>query len=141
MRIQPLILLVDDESDFLEIASMKLQRSGFETFATTSGHEAISKAEELQPDLVLSDIYMVPGPNGWEVALELHHNPRTRGIKLAFFTTLSDPWMEIPPEAREKLAAELAHIAFLSKIDDVEMLGDRIAHLIENKKNQDDESN
>lgn len=130
MRIQPLILLVDDEDEFLEIASLKLKGKGFETFTTNDGHVALAKAVELLPDLVLSDIYMVPGPNGWEVALELRRNPKTRDIKLAFFTTLRDPWIDIPSEAREKVAAELGHPVFLSKIDDVEILGERVLGLL-----------
>jgi CheY-like chemotaxis protein len=130
MRTQPLILLVDDEDEFLEIASLKLQGKGFETVTTNDGHVALVKAEQLQPDLVLSDIYMVPGPNGWEVALELHRNPKTRGIKLAFFTSLRDPWIEIPTEARKKVAEELGNPVVLSKIDDVEMLGDRVEGLL-----------
>jgi CheY-like chemotaxis protein len=133
MRTQPLVILVDDEDEFLEIASRKLQGSGFETFTTNDGHEAIAKAEELQPDLVLSDVYMVPGPNGWEVALELHRNAKTRSIKVVFFTSLRDPWMEIPREARAAVAAELGEPVFLSKIDDVEALGERINSLINNE--------
>jgi CheY-like chemotaxis protein len=133
MRAQPLVLLIDDEDEFLEIASRKLQGSGFETFATTDAHEAIAKAEELQPDLVLSDIYMVPGPNGWEVALELHRNPKTRDVKFAFFTTLRDPWLELSMEARTAVAAELGHPpVFLSKIDDVKSLGERINTILNN---------
>lgn len=131
MRLQPLIILVDDENDFLEIASLKLQKKGFETVATSDVHVALAKAEELQPDLVLSDIFMVPGPNGWEFALELHRNPKTRDIKLAFFTSLRDPWTEIPVEARDKVAAELGHPVFLSKISDVETLGERVNELLE----------
>jgi CheY-like chemotaxis protein len=131
MRTPPLILLVDDEDEFLEIASLKLRGKGFETVTTNDGHDAIVKAEELQPDLVLSDIYMVPGPNGWELALELKRNPKTREIKLAFFTTLRDPWVEIPQEAREKIVTELGRVVFLSKIDDVDMLDRRIQKLLE----------
>lgn len=125
-----LILLVDDEMEFLEIASLKLKNKGFETVTATDGHIAMAKAEELQPNLILSDIFMVPGPNGWELALELHRNPKTRAIKLAFFSSLSDPWTEIPVEAREKVAAELGHPVFLSKIDDVDRLATRVAEII-----------
>ncbi len=125
-----LILLVDDEEEFLEIASLKLKGKGFETMTTTDGRIALAKAEELQPALVLSDIFMVPGPSGWELALELHRNPKTRAIKLAFFTSLRNPWAEIPVEARDKVAAELGHPVFLSKVDDVERLGERVGSLL-----------
>ena len=130
MRTQPLILLVDDEDEFLEIASLKLQSKGFATVTTNDGRVALAKAEELQPDLVLSDIYMVPGPNGWELALELHRNPKTQKIKLVFFTTLSDPWLDISQEARVKIMAELGNVVFLNKIDDVDVLPQKINHLL-----------
>jgi CheY-like chemotaxis protein len=130
MRTQPLVLLVDDEADFLEIAALKLQHKGFETVATTDGRDAIAKAEALQPDLILSDVYIVPGPNGWELALELHRNPKTREIRLAFFTSLRDPWIEIPLEARDAVSAELGHPVFLSKVDDVVILGERVRSLL-----------
>ena len=130
MRNQPLILLVDDEAEFLEIASMKLQGRGFETVAETDVHAALAKAESLLPDLVLSDVYMEPGPNGWEFALELHRNPKTRAIKLAFFTSLRDPLVEIPPDARAEVSAELGRPIFLSKVDDVEILGEKVSQLI-----------
>jgi CheY-like chemotaxis protein len=126
MRTPPLILLVDDEEEFLEIASLKLRGKGFETFTTNDAHVALAKAEELQPDLILSDIYMVPGPNGWDLALELKRNPKTRDIKLVFFTSLRDPWIEIPTEAREVVVSKLGNPMFLSKIDDVDTLGEKI---------------
>lgn len=125
-RAQPFVILVDDEAEFLEIASLKLHGSGFETFTTTNAREAIAKAEDIQPDLVLSDIYMVPGPSGWDLALELHRNPKTRAIKLAFFTTLRDPWIDVPPEMRQEILTEIGHPVFFSKTDDVEALGSRI---------------
>lgn len=130
MRPHPLVIIVDDENDFLEIASLKLKGSGFETFTTTDGFEAIAKAEELQPDLILSDVYMIPGPNGWELALELHRNPKTRDIKLIFFTSLNDPWTEIPVDARVTVAKELGEPIFLSKVEDVEMLGSKLMTLL-----------
>jgi CheY-like chemotaxis protein len=125
-----LIILVDDEADFLEIATLKLRGKGFETFATTDGQVAVAKAEELQPDLVLSDIYMPPGPNGWEVALALHRNPKTCTIKIAFFTSLSDPWAEVSAGIREEIATKLGIPIFLSKVDDIEVLGEKVKTIL-----------
>jgi CheY-like chemotaxis protein len=130
MRERPLILLIDDEEIFLEIASTKLQEDGFDTLITHAAEEALRRAEELQPDLVLSDIYMPPGPNGWELALQLRHNPKTRDIPIAFFSSLRDPWMEVSQEAREAIRKELAGIQIFSKMDDVDRLGAVILPLI-----------
>ena len=62
------------------------------------------------------ETHFVTTPDGWELALELHQNPKTRDIKIAFFTSLREPWLEIPYEAREKVTNELGGITFLSKI-------------------------
>ena len=94
MRERPLVLLIDDEEIFLEIASVKLQADGLDTVMTQDFEDAIVKAETLMPDFILSDIFMPPGRSGWELALELRKNPKTRAIKFAFFTSLRDPWLE-----------------------------------------------
>lgn len=129
MREEPLVLIVDDEAVFLEIASKKLQADGFATALAEDARDALAKAEALLPDLVLSDIYMPPGPSGWELAIELHRNPKTREIKFAFFTSLRDPWMEFGG-SRARVTAELGNVTFLSKNDDVPLLGDRVRHLL-----------
>jgi CheY-like chemotaxis protein len=136
MRTNPLVLLVDDEEVFLEIASVKLRAEGLETIMTQDFRDALEKAERLLPDLVLSDIYMPPGPSGWELALELRRNPKTREIKIAFFTSLRDPWMELRRERKAAVAAELGKVTFLSKTDDVEVLAERVMDLIGRSVNE-----
>jgi CheY-like chemotaxis protein len=128
-REKPLVLLLDDEEIFLEIAAVKLHASGLETVMANDVRDALAKAESLLPDLVLSDIYMPPGPTGWEFALELRRNPKTRDVKIAFFTSLRDPWIELKTD-RKTIAAELGPVVFLSKIDDVDALADRVGKLI-----------
>lgn len=130
MREKPLVLLVDDEEAFLEIASVKLLADGFETAFARGVREALDKAERLLPDLVLSDIYMPPGPSGWELALELRRNPKTREIKIAFFTSLRDPWAELRHD-RKTIAAELGPVPFFSKTDDVEILARRVIDFLD----------
>ena len=129
MREKPLILLVDDEEVFLEIASTRLHADGLATEAAHDFYDAIRKAELLLPDLVLSDIYMPPGPSGWDLALALRRNPKTHDIKFAFLTTLGDPWAEAPL-GRGTLAAELGNITFFNKMDAVETLGKDVSYII-----------
>jgi CheY-like chemotaxis protein len=130
MRDRPLVLLIDDEEEFLEIASVKLQADGFETVITHTVPEALSRAEELQPDLILSDIYMPPGPSGWEFALAVRRNPKTQHIKFAFFTSLRDPMGEISRSDRPRVLSELKGIPVFSKMDDVEELDKRVRELL-----------
>src|ERR1700734_4141988 len=117
MRDHPLVLLIDDEEIFLEIASMKLREDGFEVEITHTVTEALAKAEESLPDLILSDIYMPPGPNGWEFALAVRRDPKLKNTKFAFFSSLRDPQAEIPQAYRAELMSKLSDIAFFSKTD------------------------
>ena len=72
---------------------------------------------------------MPSGPNGWELAFELHRNPKTREVRIAFFTSLRDPWSELV-NSRRQLLGELRTITFLSKTDDVDILAERVGELI-----------
>ena len=58
MRAKPLILVVDDEHELLEIMSMKLVASGFDTVVAYNGREAIDASKKIHPDLILMDIIM-----------------------------------------------------------------------------------
>lgn len=130
MRNPPLVLVVDDEDMFLEIATMKLRAMGFETQTAHGAEEGLVKAEAIHPDFVLSDIYMAPGSNGWELALQLHRNPKTRGIRLAFFTSLREPWLDMPAAQRQAISNELGAVTVLSKADDMDALGERVKLLL-----------
>ena len=129
MTEHPLVLLVDDEDDFLEIASMKLHADGFETVITRSIPEALAKAEELQPDLILSDIYMPPGQSGWSLALAVRRDPKLNNTKFAFFTSLRDPLLDLAPHERSQMMNELKGIPIFSKVDDVNDLDKKVRAL------------
>jgi len=60
------ILLVDDEEDFVETISQRLQRRGQESDIALSGEQALSRIEQEVPDVVLLDLKM-PGIDGMEV--------------------------------------------------------------------------
>mgnify|MGYP000843929151 CR=1 FL=1 len=60
------ILVVDDEPDFLMMASLRLKKSGYDVVTATDGEKALNKLKETAPDLVLLDVKM-PKLNGYEV--------------------------------------------------------------------------
>ena len=58
------ILYVDDEADIREVASLSLELDpDFEILTCASGHEALIRAREWMPDLILLDV-MMPGMDG-----------------------------------------------------------------------------
>ena len=65
------ILLVDDDSAFRLVMGNELNRMGYETSAASSGEEAVRKAAEREPEIVLLDLQL-PGMNGLETLKRLH---------------------------------------------------------------------
>jgi DNA-binding response OmpR family regulator len=79
------ILLADDDVDALRIVGVMLERQGYEIIAATNGHQAIEKAIEAQPALIILDV-MMPQMDGFEVAAKLRDHPATESIPILIFT-------------------------------------------------------
>jgi CheY-like chemotaxis protein len=122
---KPLVLIVDDEEAFLEIVSLRLEAAGFRVIPTHSVVDAIEKAREFLPDIILSDISMPPGADGWELASELRHDEKMRDIKFAFFTSQPDPLSELRGD-RKVVAIGLGPIKSFDKSADAATIGDRV---------------
>ncbi|HVB03674.1 MAG TPA: response regulator transcription factor [Chitinophagaceae bacterium] len=88
------ILIVDDEPDILEIISYNLKNAGYLTFQARDGVEAIQKAQQFKPDLVVLDI-MMPNKNGLETCNELRTLPEFKDTMILFLTALGDEKSEI----------------------------------------------
>lgn len=131
-RAKPLILIVDDEKDFSEIMSLKLKAAGMDTAIAHNGKDAVVKALELMPDLILMDIHM-PGETGTDVALAIKQNPKTSGLKIAFLTNLKDPWPAMAGD-KSKVAQELGMEDFLEKTQDLEVLAKKVQAILSGLK-------
>ena len=80
------ILLVDDEDDIREVASISMGAvGGWQVCAASSGPEAIAKALTERPDAILLDV-MMPGMDGFEVCRHLKGNPVTAHIPVVFLS-------------------------------------------------------
>lgn len=86
----PVVLVVDDEDEFRQITCDKLKAKGFICKTAIGGEDAIAKAKELKPDIILMDVKM-PDKDGIETTIELKQNPRTKDIKIIFLTNYGDP--------------------------------------------------
>lgn len=122
-------MVVDDESNFREIISAKLTAAGFDVVVAKNEAEALAGAEQFQPDLILMDIFMPPGKSGTDVALSLKQNPKTEHIKVAFLTSLKEPWPAIGGD-REKVAKELGMDDFFDKTKDLDALPQKVQELL-----------
>ena len=88
------ILLVDDEQDILDILSFNLQKENYDVSTATNGNEALEKAKEIIPDLIVLD-RMMPFKNGVETCKELRGIPELKDTAIIFLTALADEENEI----------------------------------------------
>jgi len=130
MHTPPLILIVDDEKPFAEIMSTKLIAAGYQTAVAHTDQDAIRLASELEPDLILMDIYMPPGPTGTDVALTIKQQPRTKDVRIAFLSSLDQPWHGVTEKDRESLTRALGMETFLDKGEDLEVLLAKVKALL-----------
>jgi CheY-like chemotaxis protein len=80
------ILLVDDEDDIREIATISLEAvGGWRVSSASSGTEAIVKAIAGRPDAILLDV-MMPDIDGPTTFKRLQDDPQTRDIPVIFLT-------------------------------------------------------
>lgn len=96
-RKQPLVLLAEDFEDARELYRDYLQFSGFDVETANNGRDAIARALELQPDLILMDASM-PVLDGWQATRELKANPATMHIPVLALT--AHPFDDARREAR-----------------------------------------
>ena len=88
------ILIADDEPDILEIVSYNLGKEGYEVYTAKDGNEAIERAKQLNPDLIILDI-MMPRKTGVEVCQILRTQPLFQDTLIIFLTAMSDEASQI----------------------------------------------
>ncbi len=113
------ILLVDDEVDLVEVTGTRLKSKGFEVICAYDGPEALSKAGEHMPDVILLDLFM-PVMDGYEVCKELKKDVKLKQIPIIVFSA-SDCAKSCVEEARKFGASD-----FISKPFDSDELIDMI---------------
>ena len=89
MRTPPRILAVDDMPTNLEILRVRLEAQGYEVITAEDGEQALTKARELEPDLVLLDI-MMPKLDGIAVLKQLKQDAMLRFVPVILVTAKSD---------------------------------------------------
>ena len=79
------ILIVDDEMDTLLPLKISLKGEDYNVIGVLNGYEAIDKAKNEMPDLILLDL-MMPEMDGYEVCARLKKDPRTKNIPIIILT-------------------------------------------------------
>ena len=82
---RPRVLLVDDYPDAREMYGQYLDCCGFEVIEAANGMEALQRAAESAPDIILMDVSL-PVMDGWEATRRLKADRRTAHIPVVALT-------------------------------------------------------
>src|SRR5687767_7829600 len=83
------VLVVDDVDVNVKLLEAKLAAEYFDVLTASNGADALDRAQEELPDLVLLDV-MMPLLDGFETCRRLKADPRTADIPVVMVTALSD---------------------------------------------------
>jgi signal transduction histidine kinase/CheY-like chemotaxis protein len=85
----PLLLIIDDSPELIEIMRTDLVEAGYRVHAALSGEEGLEKAARIKPDAILLDIIM-PGMDGWAVLKTLRRSPELSSLPVIITSMLDD---------------------------------------------------
>ena len=88
------ILLVDDETDILEIISYNLVSEGYSVFTSSNGQEAIKKATKENPHLIILDV-MMPEMDGIEACEKIRKIPELENTLITFITARGEDYSKV----------------------------------------------
>jgi CheY-like chemotaxis protein len=119
------IMLVEDDKSLQEIYSIRLVAEGYDIARADDGEEALAKAVQEKPDLIIADV-MMPKISGFDMLDILRSQPETQNIKVIMMTALSS---DDQRQRGETLGAERYLVKSQVGIEDVinavhEVLGD-----------------
>ena len=87
--LNPMVLIVDDNSASRNLATRSLERGGYRTAESASSEEGLAAAYALRPDVVTLDIVM-PGESGWGLLTKLKRDPEVMNIPVIMVSIVDD---------------------------------------------------
>lgn len=86
------LLIVDDEPEITVLVKMILGREGHEIDGASDGKEGFEKLKKEKYDMILLDVRMPGGLDGWEVCKKIKADEKTRDIPVVMFTVYNESW-------------------------------------------------
>jgi DNA-binding response OmpR family regulator len=116
------LLIVEDDPDTVEMLRVALTAANYTVNTALTGPEALSKAHDSPPDLVLLDL-ILPEMNGFDVCERLRRDPVTESVPIIIVTALPG---ELPRLAGKEAGAN----AYIRKPFEVQELVSRVGQLL-----------
>jgi len=89
---KPRVLVVDDESDFIQLLKYNLEKQGFDILTAGDGVQALNTARRELPDVVLMDL-MLPDIDGFSVCEILRSQPSTSKVPIIVVSALDGEYV------------------------------------------------
>jgi two-component system alkaline phosphatase synthesis response regulator PhoP len=112
------VLIADDEPDILEILQYNLEKEGYTVITARDGDEALQKAKQTLPDLIVLDM-MMPKRSGMEVCEVLRAQTAFKDTLIMFLTALSDETTQLKgfdTGADDYVSKPISTSVFVSKV-------------------------
>jgi two-component system, cell cycle response regulator DivK len=122
------ILLVEDNEMNREMLRRRLARSGYSVVTAVDGPEAVRKAREERPNLILMDVAL-GAMDGWEATLAIKRDPRSASAPVIALTAHA-------LESDQRRSVEVGCAAFDTKPVDYKRLLEKIDQLLARTANQ-----
>jgi CheY-like chemotaxis protein len=81
----PVVLIVDDDQDSREMYTVALSAMGFQPLVAVDAEEALARARECRPDVVVADVKL-PGVSGLELTRQLRTDTQTKSAAIILLT-------------------------------------------------------
>lgn len=128
MRMNPQILMIEDDASIRDMTKMNLNMNGFQqVYCASDGEEGLAMAAQLAPDLILLDV-MLPGIDGLTVCRNLKNNPALADIPVIMLTAKGE-------ENDVVLGLEIGADDYITKPYSSKVLAARIAVQLRKKRN------
>ncbi|MFQ5442060.1 MAG: PleD family two-component system response regulator [Thermodesulfobacteriota bacterium] len=84
------ILLADDSMTIQKVIKLTFADEDFDVSIADNGEDAVNKAREMKPDIVLADV-AIPGKNGYEICEAVKNAPETSGVPVLLLAGTFEP--------------------------------------------------
>lgn len=116
------ILVVDDESQLVDMVKMRLEANNYLVLTAYDGQEGLEKARKEKPDLIILDL-MLPKMDGYKVCRMLKFDEKYKNIPIIMFTARAQ-------ESDKKMGEEVGADAYITKPFEPQALLDKIKELL-----------
>jgi signal transduction histidine kinase/DNA-binding response OmpR family regulator len=111
----PKILVIEDNRDAALLIQANLASAGYESVVCDCPRDAVKTVTEMQPDVITLDLLMKPS-SGWEVLLQLKHDPRTACTPIIVISILDQPAIGATLGADEYLVKPVEKASLLAAV-------------------------